>query len=209
MDDAEEHILIRVLPPGLFPQDGTCDPGERCAAGDHLGTARLRWYVDQPWTRHARSRGQRRSAWRTLAGKADPRRLPPTSEPHPDDRLVRGSPGGVWARDIPLCRRAVPGHRHGGTPARCVFKPRGRWWVLGRHGTTRPISRGVPKLVRGRWGRWDSNPPPRCTIPRGPGREDMVTCGFFVPVVTARAHRKPAVPDVLRTHHGPSHAVTP
>ena len=29
----------------------------------------------------SRSRGQRRSAWRTLAGKVDPRRLPPTSEP--------------------------------------------------------------------------------------------------------------------------------
>jgi hypothetical protein len=29
------------------------------------------------------------------------------------NRLARGSPGGVWARDIPLCRRAVPGHWHG------------------------------------------------------------------------------------------------
>jgi hypothetical protein len=55
----------------------------------------------------SRSRGQRRSAWRTLAGKVDPRRLPPTSEPRRGDRLVRGSPGGVWARDIPLYRRAV------------------------------------------------------------------------------------------------------
>jgi hypothetical protein len=45
--------------------------------------------------------GQRRAASRTLAGKGDPRRLPPTSEPRLGDRLVRGSPGGVWARDIP------------------------------------------------------------------------------------------------------------
>jgi hypothetical protein len=60
--------------------------------------------------------------------------------PRLGDRLVRGSPGGVWARDIPLYRRAVSGHRHGGTPARYVFKPHGRWWVLGRPGTTRPIS---------------------------------------------------------------------
>jgi hypothetical protein len=27
-------ILIRVLPTGSFPQDGTCDLGERCTAGD-------------------------------------------------------------------------------------------------------------------------------------------------------------------------------
>jgi hypothetical protein len=57
--------------------------------------------VDQTWTRPARSQGQRRSAWRTLPGKADPCRLPPISEPRLGDRLVRGSPGGVWARDIP------------------------------------------------------------------------------------------------------------
>jgi hypothetical protein len=36
-----------------------------------------------------------------LAWQGDPRRLPPTSEPHPGDRLVRGSPGGVWARTSP------------------------------------------------------------------------------------------------------------
>jgi hypothetical protein len=81
----------------------------------------------------------------------------PTSEPRPGDRLVRGSPGGVWARDIPLYRRAVSGHRHGGTPARCVFKPFGRWGVLGGDVTTRPTSHGVLQLLRGSWGRWDSN----------------------------------------------------
>jgi hypothetical protein len=83
------------------------------------------------WTRHTRSRGQRRSAWRTLAGKVDPRRLPPTSEPRLGDRLVRGSPGGVWARDIPLYRRAVPGQRHGDSPASCWFKPCARRWPSG------------------------------------------------------------------------------
>jgi hypothetical protein len=49
-------ILIRVLPTGSFPQDGTCDLGERCTAGDRwrpLRTARLRWHVDQTWTRRA------------------------------------------------------------------------------------------------------------------------------------------------------------
>ena len=78
--------------------------------------------VDQ--ARPARG-GQRRSARRgPLAGNGDPRRLPPTSEPRHHNRLVRGSPGGVWARDITLYRRAVPGHRHGGTPGPCRFKPR-------------------------------------------------------------------------------------
>src|SRR5829696_1916139 len=48
--------------------------------------------------------------------------------------------------------------------------------------------------------RSDSNPPSRCITPRGPSREDVVTSGFFVPVVTAHAHRD---------HHGPSHAVSP
>jgi hypothetical protein len=84
-------------------------------------TAGDRWVLvdcHRTWPKHgpgtSRSRGQRRSAWRTLAGKVDPRRLPPTSESRLGDRLVRGSPGGVWARDIPLYRRAVPDHRHGG-----------------------------------------------------------------------------------------------
>ena len=61
-----------------------------------------------------------------LGWQGDPRRLPPTSEPRPGDRLVRGSPGGVWARDIPLYRRAVPGHRHGGTQAAFLLKPAAR-----------------------------------------------------------------------------------
>jgi hypothetical protein len=53
-------ILIRVLPPGLFPQDGACDLRERPTAGDRwrpLRTARLRWHVDQTWTRHLPARG--------------------------------------------------------------------------------------------------------------------------------------------------------
>jgi hypothetical protein len=52
--DLEDLILIRVLPPGSFPQDGTRNLGERPTAGDRwrpLGTARLRWRVDQTWTK--------------------------------------------------------------------------------------------------------------------------------------------------------------
>src|SRR4029450_5368807 len=59
-------ILIRDLHAGLFPQDGTCDLGERCTAGDRCEPLSS----DGMWTRHARSRGGRRPAWRTLAGKA-------------------------------------------------------------------------------------------------------------------------------------------
>ena len=72
-------------------------------------------------------------------GKADPRRLPPTSEPRLGDRLVRGEPWWVWARDIPKYRRlslvsdVVPerltcsNHAHGdGRPYRasCAGDPR-------------------------------------------------------------------------------------
>jgi hypothetical protein len=64
--------------------------------------------------------------------KVDPRLLPPTSEPRLGNRLGnrlgRGSLGGVWARDIPLYRRAVPGQRHGDSPASCWFKPCARRW---------------------------------------------------------------------------------
>ena len=50
---ALERILIRVQPRGSFPQDRTCDLRERRTAGDRwtpLGTARVRWRVDQTWT---------------------------------------------------------------------------------------------------------------------------------------------------------------
>jgi hypothetical protein len=50
----------------------------------------------------------------------------PDKRAPPGNRLARGSPGGVWARDIPLYRRAVPGHRHGGTQAALLLKPAAR-----------------------------------------------------------------------------------
>jgi hypothetical protein len=62
-----------------------------------------------------------------LGWQGRPRRLPPPSEPRHDNRLVRGSPGGVWARDIPLYRRAVPGQRSS-TRAPNLFKPCARRW---------------------------------------------------------------------------------
>ena len=54
----------------------------------------------------------------------------PTSEPRPATALP-GGPGGVWARDIPVHRRAVPGHRHGRTQAALLLKPAARSSVVG------------------------------------------------------------------------------
>jgi hypothetical protein len=143
-----------------------------------------------------------------LGWQGDPRRLPPTREPRLGDRLVRGSPGGVWARDIPLYRRAVPGHRHGGTPARCAFNPRGRWWPIGRYGTTSPITPGVLKLVCGGLARWDSNPAPGCFAVQGRDGERPLTCDAGSPTLTASARRGPAVPDAVRTQRGPGRRAT-
>jgi hypothetical protein len=55
----------------------------------------------------------------------------PDKRAPPGNRLARGSPGGVWARGIPLYRRAVPGHRHGGTQAALLLKPAARSSVVG------------------------------------------------------------------------------
>jgi hypothetical protein len=98
-----------------------------------------------------RSRGQRRAAPRTLPGKADPRRLPRQASPA-GNRLARGSPGGVWARNIPLYRRVVPGHRHGGTQAALLLKLAARCsvgnWMLGVWGgEIRSPRLGVPAAV--------------------------------------------------------------
>jgi hypothetical protein len=83
------------------------------------------------WTRHARPRRQRRSASRTLPKQGRPPPAAPDQRAPPGNRLARGSPGGVWARDIPLYRRAVPGQRHGDSPASCLFKPCARRWPSG------------------------------------------------------------------------------
>jgi hypothetical protein len=56
-------------------------PVERRPAGDRRGAVGSQRVWPNHGTGRSRSRGQRRSAWRTLAGKVDPRRLPPTSEP--------------------------------------------------------------------------------------------------------------------------------
>jgi hypothetical protein len=72
-DRRADLIFIRVLPLGLFPQDRACNLRERPTAGDRwrpLRTARLRWRVDQRWTRPA---GQRPSR----LGSGEPVTCPP------------------------------------------------------------------------------------------------------------------------------------
>ena len=90
--------------------------GDRC---EPLGS-------DGVWTKRGpgtpRSQGQRRSASRTLPRQGRPPPAAPDKRAPPGNRLVRGSPGGVWARDIPLCRRAVPG-QCSSTPAPCLVRP--------------------------------------------------------------------------------------
>jgi hypothetical protein len=93
----DDLIVIRVLPPGLFPQDRACHLRERLTAGDRwrpLRTARIRWRVDQTWTRHSRSRGQRRSASRTLPGKETPAGCPRQASPARAIALLGGALAG-------------------------------------------------------------------------------------------------------------------
>jgi hypothetical protein len=95
--DLERRHPYQGSAPGLVSQDGTFDLGERCTAGDRwrpLRTARLRWHVDQTWTRHARSRGQRRSASRTLPGKETPAGCPRQASPARAIALLGGALAG-------------------------------------------------------------------------------------------------------------------
>jgi hypothetical protein len=51
--------------------------------------------------------------------------------------------------------------------------------------------------------RSDSKPPPPQLSGRGLRRAKPLTCGSYSPTATARARRGPAVPDAVRTQHGP------
>jgi hypothetical protein len=82
------------------------------------------------WTRHARPRRQRRSAWRTLPKQGRPPPAAPDKRAPPGNRLARGPWRGL-GQGHPLYRRAVPGQRHGDSPASCRCKPCARRWPSG------------------------------------------------------------------------------
>jgi hypothetical protein len=95
-------ILIRVLHPGLFALDRTCHLRERCTARDRCEPLSS----DGVWTNMDQTRpacGGAALRVGALAGKADLRHLPPTSEPRPGNRFAR-SPA-WWYPSVPL----VPG----------------------------------------------------------------------------------------------------
>ena len=120
-------ILIRVLPPGLFPQDRVCDLRERPTAGDRwrpLRTARFRWRVDQTWTRttvggpHTGTARHSRLGALVLRDQRQDRARQRRSEVP----LVRGRARGGSGADpprAPICSRSPPGP----PPSRawCVF----------------------------------------------------------------------------------------
>src|SRR5918995_7174405 len=122
-------------PPGLPRHTGTSAPLATDVAGPTFGrrvplmtaTERLLLLVcGQTWSRHTSLVGAAALRLADLGWQGRPPPAAPDKRARLGDRLVRGSPGGVWARDIPLYRRAVPGQRHGGTPAPCRFKPHPR-----------------------------------------------------------------------------------
>lgn len=50
-------------------------------------------------------------------------------------------------------------------------------------------------------------PPSPCYAGQGVRLEGPVTCGLFVPVMTAHVRRGPAGPDAVRTQHGPAELI--
>jgi hypothetical protein len=136
-----------------------------------------------------------------LGWQGDPRRLPPTSEPRAGDRLVRGALAGSGPGTSPYIDglSLVTGWWYPSTlRVQTTRTMVGAWTTW----TTRPISRGVPKLVRGRWGVGFEAPPPY-SISRALGRKGASSCDLYLPVVTARVQPEPVAPNAVRTQHGP------
>jgi hypothetical protein len=119
---------------------------------------------------------QRRTASRTLPGKVDPCRLPPTGEPRPATALVGGALAGSGPGTSPCID---------GLSLSCYVA---RWRKA------KALAPGVMEVMRRRLGRRDLNPPSRGLTSRGHRHQGAPTCGFFRPLMTARACRRPAVP---------------
>jgi hypothetical protein len=197
--------LIRVLHRGLFGRISsvTCGTTYRWRRWEPLGSDGV-WPKRGPGTSRSWGSGApHRGPW--LARRPPP--AVPDKRAPPGNRLVRGSPGGVWARDIPYVG-AVPATGMG-TPAPYVFKPCARWWVTWT--TWHPQGRSLWCSEAGarQPGRWDSNPSlERCSIPRRRD-EHAPTCSFNMPAATARARPGLVLPDDVRTQRGPAPRLAP
>ena len=133
-------ILIRVLAPGLVSRDWRLATWANGCYGWRTswrplrgrGTARL----DGVWTKRGPGTPARGGSGACASRDLGLARMPAAAGQASPARAIAlsGGAAGVWARDIPQCRRAVRGQRHGDTPTLYVFKPdRGRW-LAGRHG---------------------------------------------------------------------------
>jgi hypothetical protein len=161
---------------GSLPQDGTCDLGERCTAGDRwrpLGTARLRWHVDQTWTRHVPPVGAAALRIADLGWQGDPRRLPPTSDPRLAIALLGGALAGSGPGTSPYVG-AVPGQRHGYPSALPVQTMRTMVGFLDHMAPAGPITPGCSEPGARRLGEVGFEPDPM--LPWRPRSERWTAC---------------------------------
>jgi hypothetical protein len=141
--------------PSLFPQDRTCNLRERPTAGDRwrpLRTARLRWRVDQTWTKAGAGQGGP-----VLSGRGRLRRFGPPrlgTDFGPDRLAGHGKADHGLDRRSPACKAS----RAGSLPAEGV-NGAGR----GRPGAVRGCLPGTSHVCC-EWARlWHSRRERRCS----------------------------------------------
>jgi hypothetical protein len=167
--------------PGLVSAGSRLGPGWMMDRWRPLGTARLRWDVDQTWTRpttHSGPVGLDQAPWSGVVGPARPGR--------PTCGLTDGR----------ACNHL------GAQVDQFMAGARGRSRSMRHSSTTMSLPTVLPREPRG------SNPAPWYVASRGRSRRWPATCNSRIPSMTTRARRGPAVPDAARTQRGPSHAVS-
>jgi hypothetical protein len=129
-----------------------------------------------------------------------PAGCPRQASPRLGDRLVRGSPGGVWARDIPLYRRAVPASMVVPLPPACLTHTH-QGGCLGRMARCRNVEafarQAVPSLGSClslvRCGPWWRHRSCRLLVVEQPAvvnvSDDLRAVGGGVEAVEAQHHR--------------------
>jgi hypothetical protein len=128
--------------------------------------------------------GQRRSASRTLAGKIDPRRLPPTNEAARAIALSGGAPAGSGPGTSPCIGglsltsgMVVPQHPAGSNHLQDGALAWTTWPGKAAQSWRHQACTRTP-------GSWDSNPGSDSTTSPGRRREALLTCRFSLPMVT-------------------------